>query len=48
MVGTLTLNQDAECRSLPGDTKKKGYKMELITISAEGKRQMNKFKVRSQ
>ncbi|ELU01074.1 hypothetical protein CAPTEDRAFT_201783 [Capitella teleta] len=48
MVGTLTLNQDAECRSLPGDTKKKGYKMELITISAEGKRQMNKFKFASQ
>jgi hypothetical protein len=45
MVGTLTLSNDCECKTIPGDSKKKGYRMELTTTSAKGASLTNKFKV---
>ena len=45
-VGTLTLAQDTELRSLDAESsKKKGWKFELVTTSVNGQRKINRFKV---
>ena len=45
-VGTLTLAQDTEIKSLDAESsKKKGFKFELVTTSVNGQRKINRFKL---
>ena len=45
MKGTLSLGPDTELINLPPETKKKGFKFELTTASANNERKVNRFKV---
>ncbi|KAK2164866.1 hypothetical protein LSH36_58g19051 [Paralvinella palmiformis] len=44
MKGTLSLGPDTELVNLPPETKKKGFKFELTTSSANNERKVNRFK----
>ena len=43
--GTLTVTNETELQRLPSDTKKKGFKFELKTLSPNGDNKINRFKV---
>ena len=43
--GTLTLTPETELNRLPSESKKKGFKFELKTMSPNGDMKINRFKV---